>query len=84
MRVKKKPEEAYAQQRIEEIGTILAQLSASQKAYEDAVARADAAVIEGNRKFSAAGSRNRTELVFTGGIFAAVLEFSHNLPVLSL
>ena len=36
-----KPEEIYAQQRIEEIGTILAQLSAAQKAYEAAVARAD-------------------------------------------
>ncbi|WP_319228227.1 hypothetical protein [Draconibacterium orientale] len=36
-----KPEEAYAQQRIDEIGTVLAQLSAAQKAYEDAVAEAD-------------------------------------------
>ncbi|WP_321995834.1 hypothetical protein [Draconibacterium orientale] len=36
-----KPEEAYAQQRIDEIGNVLAQLSATQKAYEDAVAEAD-------------------------------------------
>jgi tetratricopeptide (TPR) repeat protein len=36
-----KPEEAYAQQRIDEIGKVLAQLSAAQKAYEDAVAEAD-------------------------------------------
>ncbi|MCY1720567.1 hypothetical protein OU798_09455, partial [Prolixibacteraceae bacterium Z1-6] len=36
-----KPEEAYPQQRIDEIGTILAQLSAAQKAYEEAVARGD-------------------------------------------
>jgi hypothetical protein len=36
-----KPEETYPQQRITEIGTLLAQLSASQKAYEDAVAKAD-------------------------------------------
>ncbi|RIJ45172.1 hypothetical protein D1614_23725, partial [Maribellus luteus] len=36
-----KPEEAYPQQRIDEIGNILAQLSAAQKAYEDAVAKGD-------------------------------------------
>ena len=36
-----KPEESYAQQRIDEIGTVLSQLSAAQKAYEDAVAKAD-------------------------------------------
>ncbi|MEZ5104778.1 MAG: hypothetical protein R2757_09805 [Draconibacterium sp.] len=36
-----KPEEAYPQQKIDEIGTLLAQLSASQKAYEDAVKIAD-------------------------------------------
>ncbi|MCY1720051.1 hypothetical protein OU798_06840, partial [Prolixibacteraceae bacterium Z1-6] len=36
-----KPEEAYPQQRIDEIGTILAQLSAAQKAYEEAVANGD-------------------------------------------
>ncbi|MCK3684911.1 hypothetical protein [Maribellus sp. YY47] len=36
-----KPEESYAQQRIDEIGNVLAQLSATQKAYEDAVAKAD-------------------------------------------
>ncbi len=43
-----KPEEAYPQQKIEEIGTILAQLSAAQKAYEDAVA-------EGDREFRREG-----------------------------
>ncbi|HPF52948.1 MAG TPA: hypothetical protein PK335_15315, partial [Draconibacterium sp.] len=36
-----KPEESYPQQRIDEIGTILAQLSASQKAYEEAIAKGD-------------------------------------------
>ncbi len=36
-----KPEETYPQQKINEIGTILAQLSEAQKAYEDAVARGD-------------------------------------------
>ena len=36
-----KPEETYPQQRIDEIGTILAQLSAAQKAYEEAIARGD-------------------------------------------
>ncbi|WP_045033685.1 hypothetical protein, partial [Draconibacterium sediminis] len=36
-----KPEESYAQQRIDEIGNVLAQLSAAQKAYEDAVTEAD-------------------------------------------
>ncbi|MDX8339468.1 hypothetical protein SLH46_09765 [Draconibacterium sp. IB214405] len=36
-----KPEETYPQQRIDEIGTILAQLSAAQKAYEDAIAQGD-------------------------------------------
>jgi hypothetical protein len=36
-----KPEETYPQQRITEIGTLLAQLSAAQKAYEDAVAKGD-------------------------------------------
>jgi hypothetical protein len=36
-----KPEESYPQQKITEIGTLLAQLSASQKAYEEAVSRAD-------------------------------------------
>ncbi|WP_319502647.1 hypothetical protein [uncultured Draconibacterium sp.] len=36
-----KPEESYAQQRIDEIGNVLAQLSAAQKAYEDAVAEGD-------------------------------------------
>jgi len=36
-----KPEETYPQQQIDEIGSILAQLSASQKAYEDAVANGD-------------------------------------------
>ncbi|MEZ5104779.1 MAG: hypothetical protein R2757_09810 [Draconibacterium sp.] len=36
-----KPEEAYPQQKIDEIGTLLAQLSAAQKAYEDAVKIAD-------------------------------------------
>ncbi len=36
-----KPEETYPQQQIDEIGTRLAELSASQKAYEDAVAQAD-------------------------------------------
>jgi tetratricopeptide (TPR) repeat protein len=36
-----KPEETYPQQKITEIGTLLAQLSASQKAYEDAVSKAD-------------------------------------------
>ena len=36
-----KPEETYPQQRIDEIGTLLAQLSAAQKAYEDAITRAD-------------------------------------------
>ncbi|WP_346860518.1 hypothetical protein [uncultured Draconibacterium sp.] len=43
-----KPEEAYPQQRIDEIGTILAQLSAAQKAYEEAVA-------EGDREFRQEG-----------------------------
>ncbi|WP_167618890.1 hypothetical protein [Maribellus sediminis] len=36
-----KPEEAYPQQRIDEIGNLLAQLSATQKAYEEAVAKGD-------------------------------------------
>ena len=36
-----KPEETYPQERIDEIGALLAQLSAAQKAYEDAVARGD-------------------------------------------
>ena len=36
-----KPEESYPQQRINEIGTVLSQLSAAQKAYEEAVAEAD-------------------------------------------
>jgi tetratricopeptide (TPR) repeat protein len=36
-----KPEEAYPQQRIDEIGTLLAQLSAAQEAYENAIAQAD-------------------------------------------
>ncbi len=36
-----KPEEKYPQQKIDEIGTLLAQLSAAQKAYEDAVAIGD-------------------------------------------
>ena len=36
-----KPEESYPQQRIDEIGTVLSQLSAAQKAYEEAVAEAD-------------------------------------------
>ena len=36
-----KPEETYPQQRIDEIGTLLSQLSAAQKAYEEAVARGD-------------------------------------------
>nr|WP_319266969.1 hypothetical protein [uncultured Draconibacterium sp.] len=43
-----KPEETYPQQRIDEIGTILAQLSAAQKAYEEAVA-------EGDREFRREG-----------------------------
>ena len=43
-----KPEESYAQQRIDEIGTVLSQLSAAQKAYEDAVA-------EGDREFRREG-----------------------------
>ncbi len=36
-----KPEESYPQQKIDEIGTLLAQLSAAQKAYEEAIAKAD-------------------------------------------
>ena len=36
-----KPNESYPQQRVTEIGTLLAQLSASQKAYETAIAKAD-------------------------------------------
>ncbi|NQU51051.1 MAG: hypothetical protein HQ522_00785, partial [Bacteroidetes bacterium] len=36
-----KPEETYPQGRIDEIGTLMAQLLATQKAYEDAVARGD-------------------------------------------
>ena len=32
-----KPEETYPQQRITEIGTLMAQLSAAQKAYEEAI-----------------------------------------------
>ncbi|KAF0237419.1 MAG: hypothetical protein FD181_1985 [Prolixibacteraceae bacterium] len=36
-----KPGEIYPQQRITEIGTLLAQLSAAQKAYETAIAKAD-------------------------------------------
>ena len=36
-----KPEETYPQQRITEIGTLMAQLSAAQKTYEDAVAKGD-------------------------------------------
>ncbi|WP_214648362.1 hypothetical protein [Draconibacterium halophilum] len=43
-----KPEEAYPQQRIDEIGNFLAQLSAAQKAYEEAVA-------EGDREFRSEG-----------------------------
>ncbi len=36
-----KPGETYPQQKVEEIGTLLAQLSAAQKAYEEAVAEGD-------------------------------------------
>ncbi len=36
-----KPDETYPQQRIDEIGNLLAQLSAAQKAYEEAVSRGD-------------------------------------------
>ncbi|HSO86194.1 MAG TPA: hypothetical protein VLQ91_06560 [Draconibacterium sp.] len=36
-----KPEETYPQQRITEIGTLMAQLSAAQKAYETSIAKAD-------------------------------------------
>jgi len=36
-----KPGETYPQQRVTEIGTLLAQLSAAQKAYETAIAKAD-------------------------------------------
>ncbi len=36
-----KPAETYPQQKIDEIGTLLAQLSAAQKAYEDAIANGD-------------------------------------------
>jgi tetratricopeptide (TPR) repeat protein len=36
-----KPEETYPQQRITEIGTLMAQLSTAQKTYEDAVAKGD-------------------------------------------
>ena len=36
-----KPEETYPQQRITEIGTLMSQLSAAQKTYEDAVAKGD-------------------------------------------
>ncbi|MBT7396550.1 MAG: hypothetical protein HN778_17110, partial [Prolixibacteraceae bacterium] len=36
-----KPDEAYPQQKIDEIATLLAQLSAAQKAYEEAVANGD-------------------------------------------
>ena len=36
-----KPDETYPQERIDEIGTLLAQLSAAQKAYKDAVALGD-------------------------------------------
>ena len=43
-----KPEESYPKQRINEIGTVLSQLSAAQKAYEDAVA-------EGDREFRSEG-----------------------------
>ncbi len=43
-----KPEESYPQQRIDEIGNLLAQLSAAQKAYEDAISR-------GDREFSREG-----------------------------
>nr|WP_319570290.1 hypothetical protein [uncultured Draconibacterium sp.] len=43
-----KPDESYPQQRIDEIGTVLSQLSAAQKAYEDAVA-------EGDREFRREG-----------------------------
>ena len=43
-----KPDESYPQQRIDEIGTVLSQLSAAQKAYEDAVA-------EGDREFRSEG-----------------------------
>nr|WP_321486181.1 hypothetical protein [uncultured Draconibacterium sp.] len=43
-----KPEESYPQQRIDEIGTVLSQLSAAQKAYEEAVA-------EGDREFRREG-----------------------------
>jgi len=43
-----KPEETYPQTRIDEIGTLMAQLSAAQKAYEDAVKI-------GDREFAAEG-----------------------------
>ncbi len=43
-----KPDESYPQQRIDEIGTVLSQLSAAQKAYEEAVA-------EGDREFRSEG-----------------------------
>ena len=38
-----KPEETYPQQQIDEIGELMAQLSAAQKAYEEAIAQADKA-----------------------------------------
>ena len=38
-----KPEETYPQQQIDEIGNLMAQLSAAQKAYEEAIAQADKA-----------------------------------------
>ena len=43
-----KPEESYPQQRIDEIGNLLAQLSAAQAAYE-------AAIIKGDREFNREG-----------------------------
>ena len=41
--LKIKPEETYPQQQIDEIGDLMAQLSAAQKAYEEAIAQADRA-----------------------------------------
>ena len=38
-----KPEETYPQQQIDKIGDLMAQLSAAQKAYEEAIAQADKA-----------------------------------------
>ena len=71
-----KPEETYPQQRITEIGTLMAQLSAAQKAYETAIAKADKEFRE--EKFDAAklayteAQKAKPEETYPGGQIAKI------------